>query len=76
MVPREKLLIMDLKEGWEPLCRFLGVPVPDGPLPRANDSEATEKMVKIILAKLLVIWLGIFSGAALFLFALWRIWTH
>ena len=26
-------------EGWEPLCEFLGVPVPDEPLPHANDAE-------------------------------------
>ena len=26
---RGDLLVMDIKEGWEPLCKFLGVPVPD-----------------------------------------------
>ena len=25
------LLVMDIKEGWEPLCKFLGVPVPCKP---------------------------------------------
>lgn len=32
-----QLLIYQVREGWEPLCRFLGVPVPDGPFPRTND---------------------------------------
>jgi len=27
-VPEDKLLVFDVKEGWEPLCQFLGVPVP------------------------------------------------
>jgi hypothetical protein len=36
-VPAEKLLIFDVKQGWEPLCAFLGVPVPARPFPHAND---------------------------------------
>jgi hypothetical protein len=34
----DDLLVYDLTagEGWEPLCRFLGHPVPDAPFPRAN----------------------------------------
>jgi hypothetical protein len=29
-VPAEKLLVYEVKEGWEPLCAFLGVAVPAG----------------------------------------------
>ena len=36
-IPREQLLIHRAKDGWEPLCSFLGVPVPDEPYPRTND---------------------------------------
>ncbi len=36
-VPPEKLLIFDVKEGWKPLCAFLGVPVPEEPFPHLND---------------------------------------
>lgn len=36
-VPAERLLVYDVKEGWGPLCAFLGVPVPEGPFPRMND---------------------------------------
>ncbi len=32
-VPAEKLLVYDIKEGWGPLCAFLGVPVPEEPFP-------------------------------------------
>ena len=32
-VPAGRLLTYDVAEGWEPLCRFLGVPVPDTPFP-------------------------------------------
>jgi hypothetical protein len=38
-IPAGRLLVFDVAEGWEPLCRFLGVPVPDTPFPRTNSSE-------------------------------------
>jgi len=38
-VPAERLLVFDVKQGWEPLCDFLGVPVPAGePFPHVNDA--------------------------------------
>jgi Sulfotransferase domain len=36
-VPAGRLLVYQVKEGWGPLCEFLGVPVPDEPFPRTND---------------------------------------
>ena len=36
----ERLLTINVAEGWAPLCRFLGVPVPDTPFPHANSTEA------------------------------------
>ena len=35
-IPKENLLIWNLKDGWEPLCTFLDVPMPDVPIPREN----------------------------------------
>lgn len=32
----ERLLTFDVREGWEPLCAFLGVDVPDTPFPNTN----------------------------------------
>ncbi|WP_374058928.1 sulfotransferase family protein [Planomonospora sp. ID67723] len=39
-IPAERLLVYRVGEGWEPLCAFLGVPVPDEAFPRANDSAS------------------------------------
>lgn len=36
-VPPERLLVWEVGEGWEPLCEFLEMEVPDEPLPHAND---------------------------------------
>lgn len=38
-LPPERLLVYSPKEGWEPLCSFLGVPVPDEPFPRINSRD-------------------------------------
>jgi hypothetical protein len=35
----ERLLAYDVSQGWEPLCAFLEVPVPDTPFPRTNTRE-------------------------------------
>lgn len=34
-----RLLEFEADEGWEPLCAFLGVPVPSEPFPRTNSRE-------------------------------------
>ena len=38
-VPAERLLIFSPASGWEPLCGFLGVPVPAAPFPRTNGRD-------------------------------------
>lgn len=38
-VAPERLLEWRVTEGWQPLCKFLEVPVPDMPFPRVNDSR-------------------------------------
>ncbi|MHB8234277.1 MAG: sulfotransferase family protein [Solirubrobacteraceae bacterium] len=36
-IPADRLLVWEVGEGYEPLCEFLDLPVPDEPLPHAND---------------------------------------
>ena len=36
-IPADQLLTYEVKQGWAPLCEFLGVPVPTGEFPRTND---------------------------------------
>jgi len=38
-LPGERLLVFNPKEGWEPLCTFLGVAVPDRRFPRVNSRD-------------------------------------
>ena len=36
IVPRDKLLIFSVDQGWEPLCNFLGVQVPEADFPTST----------------------------------------
>lgn len=38
-LPPERLLVFRPGDGWEPLCRFLGVAVPAQPYPRVNTTQ-------------------------------------
>jgi len=38
-VPEDKLLVYDVRDGWGPLCTFLGVAEPTEPLPHLNKKE-------------------------------------
>ena len=40
-VPPDKLLVYNVKQGWEPLCTFLGIQVPpDKPFPHLNERSS------------------------------------
>jgi len=38
-IPASQLLVFEVKDGWEPLCSFLDVPVPADAFPRTNHRE-------------------------------------
>jgi len=38
-IPKERLLVYEVGQGWEPLCKFVGVPVPKNPFPNVNSRE-------------------------------------
>ena len=45
-VPPERLLVWSVEEGWERMCEFLEVPVPQQPFPHVNDR--TEFLNRVI----------------------------
>lgn len=60
IVPKDKLFFYDVRDGWEPLCAILGVPVPKGvEFPRLNDAKAMEDLMKANVKKGLLAWTGI-----------------
>ena len=39
VIAPDRLLVYEVADGWAPLCAFLGVPAPDGPMPKVNTTE-------------------------------------
>lgn len=60
----DRLLVFDVRQGWEPLCAFLGVPVPDEPFPHLNDGDEFERRVRERLLPLAAAALGGLALAA------------
>lgn len=48
-IPAENLLIFEVSQGWEPLCNFLEVPVPDGDFPHINDTAKIQGLLRAII---------------------------
>jgi hypothetical protein len=47
VVPRERLLIFEARQGWEPLCSFLNVPVPiNKPYPHKNNGALVRQILR------------------------------
>jgi hypothetical protein len=44
-IPPSRLLEFQASDGWEPLCRFLGRPIPGTPFPHANSTDAFNAMI-------------------------------
>ena len=61
-IPAERLLVFNVAEGWEPLCRFLDCPVPDVPFPRINDSQAVLSSYRTVVG---LTWTALLSLTAL-----------
>jgi hypothetical protein len=49
-VPKERLLVYEVKEGWGPLCEFLGVEEPAKPFPRLNDAAEMRRRIRSVQA--------------------------
>jgi len=46
--PSDKLLIYEVSQGWEPLCKFLNKPIPQEPFPHVNDTAMFQKKIQQI----------------------------
>jgi hypothetical protein len=73
-IPPDRLLVFTVTEGWAPLCRFLGVPVPATPFPNVNDRQEVKKIIRditkgayVILGGCVVAAAGLIYAAASFL---------
>ncbi|KAL7808727.1 hypothetical protein V8C44DRAFT_335207 [Trichoderma aethiopicum] len=61
IVPKERLLEVELGSGWEPICRFLDKPIPREPFPHVNEAAARDEFAKRILQRAAFAWAGVFA---------------
>jgi len=61
VTPPHKFHMMELSDGWQPLCKILNMKIPNEPFPRANDAEAVEGLAGQIFWGAAWRWIGIFS---------------
>ncbi|OZJ04038.1 hypothetical protein BZG36_03570 [Bifiguratus adelaidae] len=65
---KENVLIFRVQDGWEPLCAFLGEPVPDVPFPHTNDTkmfrERIERVTRVNRIMSKVFWSAVTAGVA------------
>ena len=73
-VPKDRLLIYKASEGWEPICKFLNVDVPDIPFPYKNKTKNMGRMsifinfmfIILVVAIISIICSSIFWGVQYF----------
>jgi hypothetical protein len=72
VIPSDRLLVFKVTEGWDPLCKFLGVPKPSEPFPHANETESLVSgrrqssraaNLLMIIMSLLVVCIAVLLGA-------------
>jgi hypothetical protein len=73
-VPPERLLVFDVREGWAPLCDFLGVEVPEKPFPRLNEArEMRRRLIGLVALSAAAPALVVLAGLAATVFLVRRV---
>jgi hypothetical protein len=60
-----EVLEFKAEDGWEPLCKFLGKPVPNKPFPKSNEKKVFRIVKWIVIARGLAAWTAL--GGSLWL---------
>jgi hypothetical protein len=47
-VPADRLLVFSVDQGWQPLCDFLGLPIPQQDFPKVNDTAQIKRMINML----------------------------
>ncbi|KAG2501370.1 hypothetical protein HYH03_001160 [Edaphochlamys debaryana] len=87
VVPKKQLLELSPKDGWGPLCKFLGTPVPDVPFPQGESEEemkaelaALSKFIRNASYGVPLVGAGVLSTALALVgglsYALYRAWRR
>ena len=71
-VPKDRLLVYEARQGWGPLCEFLGVEEPEVPFPHLNDTARMQSRMRAVQALSLAVPTTLVSLAVVALMLLHR----
>ena len=74
VTPPGKLHFFDVKDGWEPLCKILNMPIPDQPFPHAHDAATIKKEMEGWVKTAIRRWIIIVGVGGLTAVASWVLW--
>jgi hypothetical protein len=69
-----KFHMMELREGWAPLCRVLRTPIPNEPFPRANKAKDVEGLAGQIFLEAGSRWAGILAVTGALGYGALKLW--
>ncbi|KAH0530089.1 hypothetical protein TsFJ059_004758 [Trichoderma semiorbis] len=75
-VPKDRLHIVRLEDGWAPLCKILDCPIPNEPFPKANDAENAEQIFLNMVKRSLAIWLYYILAGTCLAGSGWWLWKN
>lgn len=76
VVPPEKLVFFDVRDGWEPLCKALGCEVPKGiDFPQINERAGMESFAREQVRQGLIRWIMII-GTVVAAIVFCRLWLR
>lgn len=76
VVPAARLLEFQAADGYGPLCRFLGHPIPDELYPHLNDTKFTVKLGSVGVLFGVIIWIIIWSTGFALAYCAWSLRTR
>lgn len=74
-VPSNRIRFYNVKDGWEPLCRILDVPIPAEDFPKVNDSAAMDVFAKKQIHQGLMRWALVLAASTTFGYIVRRLWV-
>jgi hypothetical protein len=63
-VPQDQLLVHAAKDGWQPLCEFLGKPIPAQPYPHSNEGNVMKRAIIGLRVLNVLLWVVVLTIAA------------
>ena len=73
-VPKDRMIYYNVKDGWEPLCKALDLPLPSTAFPKMNDTQAMDDFAKQQITRGMKRWCIVLSVVAAIAGTVWRLW--